>query len=134
MKHRNHTRRFYGFDRLMAYTPLPIWRDRPMAELQRLASHVWCAERQRGPCPRVVAGRGVLVGSGGLVSYQSGPLIVLARHQRNLGTLLHELAHAMTRGGYEHGPAFTRRALYLYEQYGGIPPDYMILLRKAAGL
>lgn len=48
--------------------------------------------------------------------------IILSRQQRNVGVLLHELAHGMYWGGLPHGPAFARRYLHLLITYGRVPP------------
>jgi hypothetical protein len=119
------TRKFYAFDRRLAW--LVEWSGYlTIPQLQRLAAYVWAAERQRGPVPRVVAGRGILWGGSRLSYYRRDdpvPRIELSRHQRDVGTLLHELAHAM--GPWDkldHGPAFTARCFHLYLLYGRINP------------
>lgn len=66
-----------------------------------------------GDCPRIeplLSGR---------TSYFIDGKIRLLRKHRDVGTLLHELAHALgNRDKYTHGPAFRSRCLRLFKQYG----------------
>lgn len=102
--------------------------DVPMAVLQRLAGYVWASESVQRPAPRVVAGRGTPAdglagGSTGYTSYEQAGKIVLARTQRNVSVLLHELAHAMHPRGYHHGPAWLATYKRLLVRYGGVDPE-----------
>ena len=130
-----HGRRLNFFDRTIQRELLHTWvyQDTPMADLQRLAGVVWAGERLQRDAPRVVAGRGV-VWSGWTCSYECGGLIVLARHQRRPGILLHEVAHAIIRGGYWHGPAFQKCFLHLLEKYGRVDPVYLHLTAGILGI
>lgn len=123
------TRRFYRFEDRQENRHPGLVAERPMAELQRLAARIWQAERQTPPVPVVVAGRGTPGGDGGWGSYCEADgkywdtkwqyRIVLARHQRSIWVLLHELAHAtVPHAKLDHGPAFARMFLYLITTYG----------------
>jgi hypothetical protein len=110
----------------------PIHRQRPMAELQRMAGRVWQGELQRGPQPTV---RGDWATDAQSYCLMSRPrLIVLARGQMDLLTLLHEMAHAIGgERGHDHGPAFMKRyARFLY-QYGGMDLSHIQLALYGAG-
>lgn len=119
------SRRAYAFQwRLQKLSP-HLRRDRPMAELQRLTAYVWSAERSTLPMPRVVAGDGWRHPVWGLTSYCDTNLrrIVLCRDNRNIGVLIHELAHAL--GPWDkviHGQAFLARQFRLLETYGSVDP------------
>lgn len=137
------SRRFYAFDQLMQKDRgSPLWRDRPMAELQRLTARVWSDQRLALPVPVVRAGRGYQARPGhhrqSWCQFDSGTKlhrIELARNHRSYGILLHELAHAMTAWwAPDHGAAFQRRCLYLYQRYGGLSLDYLLNVKLAAGL
>lgn len=132
-KLKHYTRRLYRFEtKLDGRVPIHLSRDRPVVTLQRLADHIWTGERLSAPRPRVVAGRGTPADDRtGLTSYWHAfkwegedawvSEVVLSRTQRNVKTLLHELAHAMSWRGLDHGPAFVRRYLYLLATYGRCP-------------
>lgn len=126
MDSRTRTRKLYTWE---STTYMGLWaqKDRSIGQLRRLAARIWKLEGMKKPLPRVVAGRGVTNGHDGpYLSYwqecmDRTSVVVLARHQRNVAVLLHELAHALYLGGLDHGPAFARRYLYLLLTYGRVP-------------
>ncbi len=111
------TRRFYGFESVLESMPgfAKLRQVRSIADLQGYAGYVWAREMGRGKCP-VVLPRDHKDHS--WYDYEKKE-VLLARAHRNLGGLLHELAHAL--GVFDklaHGPAFTKRCLRLYREYG----------------
>lgn len=106
------TRKMYAWEDLFVKTP-PV---QPIAVLRRLANRIWQENtRRRDRCPRIVAGRGLPQG-GCLLSYCEGrSLIVLARHQRERRTLIHEMTHAL--GPETHGLRFQTRYADLLGRY-----------------
>ena len=95
----------------------------PMPALQRLARRIWRSHGNGKTMPKIVAGQG-LASDARRQSYytirvdNTEPRIILARHQRRVGVLLHELAHALgDYREYDHGPAFTNRYFHLLGQY-----------------
>lgn len=105
-----------------------------MAQLQRLAVRVWLDVGRTTPPPRVVAGSGMPWGTlyVGWTSYEQGGRIVLARHQRNMAVLLHEVAHALHPRGIAHGPRFMKTWIGLCVQYGRADPAYLINMAAEA--
>lgn len=99
------TRRLYRFEDT---THFGTWLEQPrrMAYLRRWALRLW-ALYGRTHALRVVAGRGTPHGAA-LVSYALGTSYVqLARHQRTLKVLAHELVHVL---GYPyHNRAFVHK-------------------------
>lgn len=90
-----------------------------MATLRRLAQRVWRDARCRGPLPTIVAGRGTPY-HGRLYSYCEDGRIVLARNERQVYVLLHELTHAI---GYDdHDAAFLRQYQRWLRRYAGWSP------------
>lgn len=87
----------------------------PIARLRRLAQRVWRDQRTRKPLPEIVAGRGTPY-HGRLYSYYDGTRIVLARNERQVFVLLHELTHAL--GHEDHDSRFRRQYETLLRQYG----------------
>lgn len=113
------TRRFYGFEALLESLPgfEPLRRARAIADLQLAAGYVWAREGGKGKCPIV---RPRPSSDHSYCAYGPPVSIHLARKHRNLATLLHELAHALgTRDKLDHGPAFRKRCIRLYREYGG---------------
>lgn len=100
-----------------------LFRERSMNELRRLAKRVLSAHPP-SRVPRIVSGRGDGGLRGyGLASYTLGHpdnLIVLARTHRNVGVLLHELAHVLEPKA-DHGPRFRDRYYQLLADFGGVP-------------
>lgn len=115
------TRRVYRFQKaLFRDIHGPLHRERPMAELQRLARRIWQERSVATPCPRVVAGRGIgsCHAEDWLVSYADKSSIVLARNQRTAHVLLHELAHHIAGPRVlDHGPKFQRIFFELIARY-----------------
>jgi hypothetical protein len=92
---------------------------RTMPQLRRLARRLWEDQKTARPdaVPQILAGRGAYQ-SGRWLSYCEGRRkIVLARHERNLRTLIHELTHAIGFG--THGAGFRQRYFALLARYGG---------------
>jgi hypothetical protein len=131
------TFRFYTFQRnLPKVRHPPLFAPRRIGYLRSLANRVWAAEGRKGLPPLVVAGRGLSIGCDvrtWFVSYAHFDRrvgryrIVLARQQRNVEVLLHELAHAL--GGNDkdcHGEAFTRRNFRLLLEHTRVPPDRLM--------
>jgi hypothetical protein len=109
--------RFLGFEQLLEETPgfAHLRKRRAIAELQILAGLVWAREGGRGACPVV---RPVPDGPSSYWAPASRQIQLIPAH-RSAGGLLHELAHALgTRDRYEHGPAFHKRCIRLYREYG----------------
>jgi len=89
--------------------------QRDMAYLNRLALRIWNAEAPGRKFPSIAAGKGVRHGNQ-LLSFCLGySEIVLARGQRNVLVLLHELTHAL--GPCTHGKKFVRTHFYLLQKY-----------------
>jgi hypothetical protein len=79
-----------------------------MSELKAVAEQVWAKYGKGKPMPRIAAGPGTPHGTK-LYSYSQGGYIQLARSQRNLLVLVHELIHEM---GYdEHDAGFIKKYL-----------------------
>lgn len=104
------TRRVYAWE-------MQTFRGAPRVSIHRLrqmARSVWRTYRISHPLPKIVAGRGTPY-HGRLYSYYDGERIVLARNERQVFVLLHELTHAM---GYDdHDARFMRRYLSLLRRY-----------------
>lgn len=104
------TRRLYAWE-------ARTFRGRPcvsIATLRRLAQRVWRDLKINRPLPQIVAGRGTPY-NGRLYSYYDGVKIVLARNERQVHVLLHELTHAM---GYDdHDQRFVKQYLMLLNRY-----------------
>ena len=117
MNQRKTSRRYYLFEDLLWLTSefAHLRKRRPMAELQLLAGLVWAREGGKGP-PPVVRTRDVKDHSWYIPADHT---ILLARIHRNVGALLHEMAHALgPRDRYTHGPAFRKRCIRLFKTYG----------------
>lgn len=109
--------RFVGFEQLLEETPgfAHLRKRRAIAELQILAALVWAREGGRGACPVV---RPISDGPCSYYVFDDREVQLIPAH-RNAGGLLHEIAHALgTRDKFFHGPAFRRRCLRLYREYG----------------
>lgn len=123
MDQRKVSARYYLFEDVLWELPgfAGLKQTVPIDHLQGYAGYVWASEAGKGPCPVVKARR-----SKSDTSYFTGPwegrpgsIHLIAKHQ-NLGGLLHELAHAL--GPHDklaHGPAFRKRCIRLYRDYGG---------------
>jgi len=73
--------------------------------LLELAHTVWSNEHINIPLPEIRFGKGIRHNNGEYVSWCNGPVIELAQGQRDVITLLHELAHAV--GHYLHNHKFV---------------------------
>jgi len=95
-----------------------------MKRLNRLAKRVWDSEAPPGRrLPSIEAGKGLWY-TGAWLSYCMGYTeIVLARGQRTVLVLLHELTHALGPG--VHGPKFVRLYFYLLRKYARFSPDFL---------
>lgn len=106
------TRRVYAWE-------MQTFRGAPRVSihtLRRLARRVWATCRPTAPLPQIVAGQGTRY-HGRWYSYYDGTRIVLARNERQVFVLLHELTHAL---GYDdHDAAFLRQYHRLLRTYGG---------------
>ena len=92
--------------------------SRSMKSLRSLAQRVWKREAPNRSLPRIVAGRGAKTKGYALWSFCEGfSYIELARHQRTILVLLHELTHAL--GPCVHGPKFVRLYFRLLREYAG---------------
>lgn len=131
------SRRAYAFNRgLLELSPY-LREDRPIAHLRSLSTVVWRREaRLKHAAPKIVAGAGWDLGpKWGLTSYSQKGLIVLTRDQRNIGVLLHELAHAL--GPHDkltHGPAFIERLVRLLHLYGAVHPAKLMAAVLKSGV
>lgn len=95
------------------------YRGRPtvaMSRLHALLRRVWRDLCPQTPCPVLRAGRGTRY-HGRWYSYYDGTEIVLARNERTVPILLHELTHAL--GHDVHDAAFRDQYAHLLQRYGG---------------
>jgi len=116
------TRRVYLFE-AQYFHGHPLSRNMPMAKLRRIAMKIWhdlfsTSGRDYYPLPNIRAGRGVKY-NGSLYSYYEKYYgIVLARNQRNIVILIHELTHAL---GYDdHDKAFVNQYFKLLRKFTDI--------------
>lgn len=107
------TRRVYEIDVHLS-SGLP---SLPIASLRALARRVW-RNHGKGQMPKIVAGDGFRRPR--LSYYQEGGLIVMARNQRNVVVILHELAHALD-DDVTHGRGFQNRYADLLGRYLRLP-------------
>lgn len=117
-RQRRESVRYFGFEDIIEKLPsfAELRRLRPVKELQDVALNVWHSEGGSGECFRVVA---VPNGKYSWCHYTKRTIELVPKH-RNVGSVLHELAHALTmRDKLAHGPAFRRRCIRLYKVYGG---------------
>lgn len=115
MNERKTTARYYHFEDTIWETPgfANLKRVLSVGAMQLYAGLIWSREGGRGPCPLVRPRRSKDH------SYFLAGVIHLAKKHRNLGGLLHEIAHALgTRDKLTHGPAFQKRCVRLYKTYG----------------
>ena len=95
-----------------------------MKRLNRLAKRVWENEAPKGRrFPTIEAGKGVYYGDAWLSYCMGYTEIVLARGQRTILVLLHELTHAL--GPCVHGPKFVRLYFYLLRKYARFNQDFL---------
>lgn len=120
-KQRKQSIKVYGFeDLLFEFDGCETLKRRmPIAQLQLCAGYVWAREGEKRKCPvvRPKAKNDFSQWHSG-ASDEGGTIYLTPKH-RNLGGLLHEMAHALGRKDkYHHGPAFVKRCLRLYSFYG----------------
>ena len=116
MNQRKVSARYYLFEEVVEQTPgfANLRKRMPIGRLQLLAGLVWARESGRGPCPPIIP----LKRNGKYSYFLNGKIRLLPKH-RNIGSVLHELAHALgTRDKLTHGPAFRERCIRLYREYG----------------
>lgn len=112
------TAAFYGFEKVLETLPAfaGLRKRRSIEQLQLVAGYVWAREGGKAACP-VVRPRDHPDHSECV--FDKPPTIRLARKHRNLVSLLHELAHALgPHDKLDHGPAFRKRCIRLYREYG----------------
>ena len=112
------TRALYSYEIAQFRDPSLI-QVRSMPELRRFAERLWehAKTARNESMPQIVAGRGYFQNNRWLSYCEGRRRIVLARHERTLLVLIHELTHAL---GFEtHGVRFRRRYFELLEQFGG---------------
>lgn len=108
----------------------PFNRKCSIDELRTIAKKLWSVKNKRKFKElEIVCGRGTMY-NGRLLSYcqyDNKVRIVLARNQRDIVTLVHEIVHGQ---GYEdHGPGFVRKMLY-YLVYLGCDKKELTTLAK----
>jgi hypothetical protein len=129
------TRKLYALTTSVPFEPWLV-QVYGTATMNRATDRVWC-RYGKGERPRVVMGRGMAVAEGGYTSYYDPATnaIVMARHQRCLHVLFHELAHALTpRAKLVHGPAFCEMFIRLMSEFGGEDEGYLRLHMVREGL
>lgn len=92
-------------------------------KLLTLAEEVWKNEGNGYPLPEIRFGKGVNH-RGDYVSWCNGPVIELAPEQRDVITLLHELAHAV--GNPLHNHRFVGTYIKFLIDYAKIPIEDII--------
>lgn len=116
MNQRKTSARYYLFENLLETTAgfAHLRQRRSIPDLQLFAGLVWAREGGKaGKCPLV---RPKVRND---YSYLCDGIIHLASKHRNIGGLLHELAHALgANDKLTHGPAFRERCIRLYKVYG----------------
>lgn len=127
MKGRVATRKVYAMERR-------LWRycygtglcaRRSIRELRRIARRIWARLGTGMPPPAVVAGIGTTYST---YAYPPYHRIELVRCQRNVATLLHELAHALVawrKPEMQHGPRFRAALVDLLLAFGPAPERTM---------
>lgn len=113
------TRRLYKLENDMYY-------DRRYAELTKqrtykfistLAKKIWKGEKIKHTMPEVKFGKGT-PHCGAMYSWCDGDTIELARTQRDVLTLIHELVHGI--GFDDHDKKFVRKEMELLQKYTNI--------------
>lgn len=120
MNQRKVSARYYLFEDVLWEVPsfAGLKRQVPIGDLQLYAGYVWARESGPGSCP-VVKPRRAKNDTSYFLHGNPGSIHLIAKHQ-NLGGLLHELAHGLgPNDKLSHGPAFRRRCMRLYQEYGG---------------
>lgn len=100
-----------------------LLKQRSKKSLIEIAEAVWKKEGKGYPIPEIRFGKGVNH-RGDYVSWCNGPIIELAPDQRDLITLLHELAHA--KGNYLHNHKFVGTYIKFLTRYAEIDKDELL--------
>lgn len=112
--------RYYLFEEVIEESPgfAALRTQRSMADLAMLAGIVWANEGGApGKCP--ILKTRPKNDTSYFEAGKPGTICLAPKHQ-NIGGLLHEMAHALgTRDKLTHGPAFRKRCLRFYKDYGG---------------
>lgn len=115
------TRKMYLFEDMCVRSHF-LLKERSMKYLRAYAERVWQAERIKRPLPDIVAGDGARQGdkrySYCISTGRNTSRIVLARHERNLAVLLHELVHALGEHYGPHNKRFVKKLLHFLVVYG----------------
>jgi hypothetical protein len=107
--------------------------DRPMGELRKIADRVWAAEAPAGRRKPTIRGTDGVRYGGKQYSFCAGFTdIVLARAQRNVLVLLHEITHAL--GPCVHGEKFIRLYFRLLHKYGGFHRVFLQTIAAERGI
>jgi len=100
----------YGYFRYHYFS-----KPRSMKYLKNEAKYLWNVLKIKKPMPNIKAGRGTAFG-GKLYSYYSEKEgIVMSRNQRDIVTLIHELAHAIGHDHHDH--QFVDQIFKMYKLY-----------------
>jgi hypothetical protein len=106
---------------------------RSIRTLRSLALRVWKREAPNRSLPRIVAGRGTRTKGYTFQSFCEGfSYIELARHQRTILVLLHELTHAL--GPCVHGPKFVRLYFRLLREWAGYSKPFLDGVASGRGI
>lgn len=119
MNLRNNTNKIYKFEAL-AFRYHPFGKIYSIEELRYIANKIWKHRNKRKHQDLViVCGQGVLQNGRYLSYYQhtgKHHKVVLARNQRDIVTLVHEIVHAQ---GYDdHDDRFVKKVLFYLEYLG----------------
>lgn len=129
------TRHLYRFEREY------FWGEilQPIEYLRTLAKKIWTEEGRAGkylfdtvePMPSIVAGKGTRY-NGRYYSYYDGERIELARSERKVSVLIHEMVHAL---GYDkHDQAFVEKYFQLLEDFGRCDREYLLAAGAMYGI
>jgi hypothetical protein len=131
------TRREYTFEDKWVRSPF-LDRPRSMKYLRTLAERVWREQDIKRPLPEILAGPGELCNgrrrSWCMSTGRNTSRIVLARHERNVAVLLHELVHALGEHYAFHDVRFVKKLLQFMVRYGRENEERLILGAHAFGI
>jgi len=119
------TRKLYALEEWMYHnrTFKPLTRQRPIGTLIELAELIWREEKIEKPLPCISFGPGISHGNE-LYSWCDGTEIELAKGQRDVLVMIHELVHAM---GYPyHDKKFLAEYIYLLVTYTPMKPHNIL--------
>lgn len=119
------TRRLYKLegDMYCDHRYIKLTKQRPHAFLLDLAKTIWKKEKRKDIMPEVRFGTGT-PHAGLMYSWCDGETIELAKTQRDVLTLIHELVHAM--GCDYHDKKFVRKEMELLNKYTDIDEELII--------